>query len=129
MQEIGRIVHTNRELPPVPHRQAGADAGGGFHGGGVDTAVHHTPWRVVIRPEVDVPGHAGSTGRIHNEAGCGDEPAGSLSAEIDTGVRAGLGTVSVLHDTVVAEAMARPRWAGLPITGANQLAYATVPRG
>jgi hypothetical protein len=102
-QEIGRIVHTDRELPPVPHRQAGAEAGGGFDGGGVDTAVHHAPRRVVIRPEVDVPRHAGSAGRIHNEAGCGKEPAGSLSAEIDAGVRAGLGIGSVLHDIVVAE--------------------------
>ena len=42
-QEIGRIVHTDRELPPVPHRQAGAEAGGGFDGGGVDAAVHHPP--------------------------------------------------------------------------------------
>jgi hypothetical protein len=50
---------------------------------------------VVIRPEVDVPSH--------NEAGCGKELAGSLSAEIDVGVRAGLGIGSVLHDIVVAE--------------------------
>jgi len=90
-QEIGRIVHTDRELPAVPYRQAGAEAGGGFDGGGVDTAVHHAPWRVVIWPEVDVPGHAGSAGCIHNEACCGKELAGSLSAEIDAGVRAGLG--------------------------------------
>ena len=58
---------------------------------------------MVIRPEVDVPGHAGSAGRIHNEAGCGKEPAGRLSAEIDAGVRAGLGIGSVLHNIVVAE--------------------------
>ena len=29
-QEISRIVHTDRELPAVPHRQAGAEACGGF---------------------------------------------------------------------------------------------------
>jgi hypothetical protein len=58
---------------------------------------------VVIWPEVDVPRHAGSTGRIHNEARCGKESAGSLSTEIDAGVRAGLGIGSVLHDIVVAE--------------------------
>ena len=57
----------------------------------------------MIRPEVDVPGHAGSAGRIHNEARCDKEPAGSLSTEIDAGVRAGLGMGSVLRDIVVAE--------------------------
>ena len=59
-QEIGRIVHTDRELPAVPYRQAGAEAGGGFDGGGVDTALHHAPRGVVIWPEVDVTGDAGS---------------------------------------------------------------------
>jgi hypothetical protein len=68
---------------------------------------------MVLRPEVDVPGHAGSAGRIHHQAGCGREPAGSLSAEIDAGIRAGLGIGSVLHDIVVAEAGWRDRgWQG-----------------
>ena len=57
----------------------------------------------MIRPEVDVPGHAGSAGRIHHQAGDGQEPAGGLRAEIDVGVRAGLGIGRVLHDIVVAE--------------------------
>ncbi len=33
--------------------------------------MHHAPRGVVIWPEVDVPGYAGSVGRIHHEAGCG----------------------------------------------------------
>jgi hypothetical protein len=38
-QEIGRIVNPHRELAAVSHRQAG----GGFDGGRVDTAVHPVP--------------------------------------------------------------------------------------
>ena len=101
-QEIGRIVHTDCELPPVSHHQAGADAGGGFDGGGVDTAVHHAPWRVVIWPEVDVPDHAGSA--CESTTGlAGNQSAGGLSAEIVVGARAGLGIGRVVHGIGVAE--------------------------
>ena len=50
-QEIGRIVNPHRELAAVSPGQAG----GGFDGGRVGTAVPPVPWGVVIRPEVDVP--------------------------------------------------------------------------
>ena len=96
-------LYTDRELPAVPYRQAGAEAGGGLDGGGVDTALHHAPRGVVIWPEVDVTGDPGSAGRIHHQAGRGQEPAGSPRAEIDVGVRARLGIGRILHDTVVAE--------------------------
>ena len=59
--------------------------------------MHHAPRGVVIWPEVDVTRDAGSAGRIHHQAGRGLEPAGSLRAEIDVGVRAGLGIGRILH--------------------------------
>ena len=120
-QEIGRIVHTHRELPPVSYRQAGADAGGGFDGGRIDTAVHHAPWGVVIWPEVDVPDHAGSVGRIDNEAGPGNEPAGGLGAAAVVGARATLGTGRIVHGIVVAEDDYQQRawWSGHPFAPAR----------
>src|SRR5699024_1900301 len=50
-QEVGGVVDADGEFPAIGHGVAGADAGGAFDDGRVDTAVDHAPRGVVVLTE------------------------------------------------------------------------------
>src|SRR5699024_509359 len=50
-QEVGGVVDADGEFPAISHGLTGADAGGAFDDGRVDTAVDHAPRCVVVLTE------------------------------------------------------------------------------
>src|SRR5699024_6227051 len=50
-QEVGGVVDADGEFAAIGHGVAGADVGGTFDDGRVDTAVDHAPRRVVVLTE------------------------------------------------------------------------------
>src|SRR5699024_979667 len=81
-QEVGGVVDADGEFPAIGHGVAGADAGGAFDDGRVDTAVDHAPRGVVVLTEFGMSPRRGGRDLIGGESDGGDEPARASRREI-----------------------------------------------